>query len=46
MRALDRTIAETRRAALGRGNNDPVAVQYMLTAYEKKVEVLREMARN
>jgi anti-sigma factor RsiW len=46
LKALDRTIAETRRAALGRGNNDPVAVQYMLTAYEKKVEVLREMARN
>ena len=46
IKALDRTIAETRRAALGRGSNDPVAVQYMLTAYEKKVEVLREMARN
>ncbi|HYX42253.1 MAG TPA: hypothetical protein VE821_11175, partial [Pyrinomonadaceae bacterium] len=43
--AIDRTIAETRRAALGQGN-DPVAVQYMLTAYAKKVEVLREMARN
>ncbi|HEX8179290.1 MAG TPA: zf-HC2 domain-containing protein [Pyrinomonadaceae bacterium] len=46
LKALDRTIAETRRAALGQGNSDPVAVQYMLTAYEKKVEVLREMARN
>ena len=45
LKALDRTIAETRRAALGQGN-DPVAVQYMLTAYAKKVEVLREMARN
>jgi hypothetical protein len=46
LKALDRTIAETKRAAMGRGHNDPVAVQYMLTAYEKKVEVLREMARN
>ncbi len=45
LKALDRTIAETRRAALGQGN-DPVAVQYMLTAYAKKVEVLREMSRN
>jgi hypothetical protein len=46
LKVLDRTIAETRRAALGQGNSDPVAVQYMLTAYEKKVEVMREMARN
>ncbi len=45
LKSLDRTIAETRRVALGR-NNDPVAVQYMLTAYAKKIEVLREMARN
>ena len=45
LKALDRTIAETRRAALGQ-DNDPVAVQYMLTAYAKKVEVLREMSRN
>ncbi len=45
LKSLDRTIAETRRVALGR-DNDPVAVQYMLTAYAKKVEVLREMARN
>jgi Putative zinc-finger len=45
LNAIDRTINETRRAALGQGN-DPVAVQYMLTAYAKKVEVLREMARN
>ncbi|HEX8071871.1 MAG TPA: anti-sigma factor [Pyrinomonadaceae bacterium] len=44
LQAIDRTIAETRRAALTRGN-DPVAVQYMLTAYEKKVDVLRELAR-
>ena len=45
LQAIDRTIAETRHAALSQGN-DPVAVQYMLTAYAKKVEVLREMARN
>lgn len=42
--AVDRTIADTRRAAREHPR-DPVAVQYMLTAYAKKVEVLREMAR-
>jgi anti-sigma factor RsiW len=41
--AVDRTIDETRRAAR-RQPEDPVAVQYMLAAYAKKVEVLREMA--
>lgn len=41
--AVDRTISETRRAAR-RQPDDPVAVQYMLSAYAKKVEVLREMA--
>lgn len=41
--AVDRTIDETRRAAR-RQPDDPVAVQYMLAAYAKKVEVLREMA--
>jgi len=41
--AIDRTIAETRRTVVDHGN-DPVAVQYMLSAYAKKVEVLREMA--
>jgi Putative zinc-finger len=40
--AIDRTIADTRRAAR-RHPNDPVAAQYMLTAYAKKVDVLREM---
>lgn len=40
---VDQTIAETRRAAR-RQPNDPVAVQYMLAAYAKKVEVLKEMA--
>lgn len=41
--AVDRTINETRRAARQQPD-DPVAVQYMLAAYAKKVEVLREMA--
>lgn len=40
---VDRTITETRRAAR-RQPLDPVAVQYMLAAYAKKVEVLKEMA--
>lgn len=42
--AVDRSIADTRRAAREHPR-DPVAVQYMLTAYAKKVEVLREMTR-
>jgi hypothetical protein len=41
--AVDRTISETRRAARQQPD-DPIAVQYMLAAYSKKVEVLREMA--
>jgi anti-sigma factor RsiW len=41
--AIDRSIAETRRT-VAQHSNDPVAVQYMLSAYAKKVEVLREMA--
>lgn len=40
--AVDRTIAGTRRA-VHEHPEDTVAVQYMLTAYAKKVEVLREM---
>ncbi|HEY9405730.1 MAG TPA: zf-HC2 domain-containing protein [Pyrinomonadaceae bacterium] len=40
---IDRSIAETRRTVL-RQRNDPVAVQYMLSAYAKKIEVMREMA--
>ncbi len=40
--AIDRTIAGTRSVVRNRPD-DPVAVQYMLTAYAKKVEVLREM---
>ncbi len=41
--AVDRTIAGTRRA-VREHPDDPVALQYMLTAYAKKVEVLRTMA--
>jgi anti-sigma factor RsiW len=41
--AIDRSIAETRRTVVQQ-RNDPVAVQYMLSAYAKKVEVMREMA--
>ncbi|HEX8162457.1 MAG TPA: zf-HC2 domain-containing protein [Pyrinomonadaceae bacterium] len=41
--AVDRSIEETRRTVAQHGS-DPVAVQYMLSAYAKKVEVLREMA--
>ena len=41
--SIDRTIAETRKTARQHGN-DPVAVQYMLSAYAKNVEVMREMA--
>ncbi len=40
--AIDRAIADTRRAARGHPD-DPVAVQYMLAAYAKKVDVLRQM---
>jgi anti-sigma factor RsiW len=42
---IDKSIAET-RAAARQHPRDPLAVQYMLTAYAKKVEVLREMAQN
>ncbi len=42
---IDRSIAET-RAAARRHPRDPLAVQYMVTAYAKKVEVLREMAQH
>ena len=40
--AVDRTIADTRRASR-QHPGDPVAAQYMLTAYAKKVDVLREI---
>lgn len=40
--AIDRTILSTRKA-VQRNPNDPLAVQYMLAAYGKKVDVLKEM---
>lgn len=40
--AIDRTITDTRRA-VREHPGDPVAAQYMMTAYAKKVDVLREM---
>ncbi|HEX8853662.1 MAG TPA: zf-HC2 domain-containing protein [Pyrinomonadaceae bacterium] len=40
---IDRHIAGTRRA-VRQHPGDPVAVNYMLAAYARKVEVLREMA--
>jgi hypothetical protein len=43
--AVDRTIAGTRRVAHAR-MDDPVAVQYMLAAYAKKVDVLRQIVGN
>lgn len=40
--SIDRTIAATRKV-VRRHPDDPVAAQYMLTAYAKKVDVLREL---
>jgi hypothetical protein len=40
--AIDSTIARTRQA-VRQNPNDPFAVKYMLTAYAKKVDVLRGM---
>ncbi len=41
--SIDRTIAATRQA-VREHPDDPIAVQFMLSAYAKKVDVLREMA--
>jgi hypothetical protein len=41
---IDHAISETRRA-VRQNPEDPIALNYMLAAYSKKVEVLREMAR-
>jgi hypothetical protein len=41
--SIDRTIGATRKA-VREHPEDPVAVQYMLAAYARKVDVLREMA--
>lgn len=42
---IDRTISETRRAVRAQPN-DPVAIQYMTTAYAKKIEMLRTITEN
>ncbi|HEX5735797.1 MAG TPA: anti-sigma factor [Blastocatellia bacterium] len=42
---IDNTIAETRRA-VRENPEDPIALQYMLSAYAKKIDVLREIARS
>ena len=39
---IDRTIKETRRV-VRENPEDPIALQYLLAAYSKKVDVLREM---
>ncbi len=39
---IDRTIRETRRV-VRENPEDPIALQYLLAAYSKKVDVLREM---
>jgi hypothetical protein len=41
--SIDRTIAETRKVVKQRPD-DPVAAQYLLSAYARKVDALREMA--
>lgn len=41
--SIDRTIAGTRRA-VRQHPDDPIAVKYMLAAYSKKVDVLRQMS--
>ena len=40
--SIDRTISATRKA-VRKDPSDPLVVQYMLTAYAKKVDVLKEM---
>ncbi|HEV7684415.1 MAG TPA: zf-HC2 domain-containing protein [Pyrinomonadaceae bacterium] len=40
--SIDRTITATRKA-VRKDPNDPLVVQYMLTAYAKKVDVLKEL---
>lgn len=42
---VDRAIAET-RAAARRNPRDPVAVQYMMAAYARKVDILRDIAQD
>ena len=40
--SIDNTIAETKKA-MRQNPDDPIALQYMLSAYAKKVEVLRDV---
>ena len=42
---IDRTIRETRQVVKG-NPEDPIALQYLLAAYSKKVDVLREMTND
>jgi anti-sigma factor RsiW len=42
---IDRAIAETKQA-VQQNPADPVALQYMLAAYSKKMDLLRDMAGN
>jgi len=42
---IDRTIKETRQV-VRENPEDPIALQYLLAAYSKKVDVLREMTNN
>ena len=42
--SIDRTIAAT-KAAVNKNPDDPIALQYMLAAYAKKVEVLKDITR-
>jgi hypothetical protein len=42
---IDRTIKETRRI-VRENPGDPIALQYLLAAYSKKVDVLRDMTNN
>ena len=42
LHVADRSIADTRKV-VRQHPADPVAVQYMLNAYSRKVDVLREM---
>lgn len=43
--SIDRTILQTRQV-VRKQRNDPVAVQYLLAAYAKKLDVLKEMANS
>lgn len=43
--SIDGTIAETKKA-MRQNPSDPIALQYMLAAYAKKVEVLRDVTAN